>query len=193
MMPLHIIGGDLKNRIIKSPSGKEGVTRPTTALLRKSIFDILASVIENSHFLDLFAGTGAIGLEALSRGAQRVTFVEKNKTALFCIRENLKNFCLERQATLLNLDVQKALLFLEKKGAPFQIVYSDPPYPLAHLQAEILSFLDTSSLLTKGTIVFLEEGAPSSLKLDKIPVSRLAYKNSRKFGNSLLHQYIAGC
>ena len=91
----------------------------------------------------------------------------------------------------LNIDVQKALLLLEKKGDTFQIIYSDPPYELAHFQASLLSFLDRSSLITTGSIVFLEEGAPSKLTLAQTPLTRLVYKNSRKFGKSLLHQYIA--
>ncbi|MFS8564322.1 MAG: RsmD family RNA methyltransferase [Rhabdochlamydiaceae bacterium] len=108
--------------------------------MRKAVFDMLAPEIEGSHFLDLFAGSGAMGIEALSRGATHATLVENGKDALACIRDNLSRLQLETQATLLTYDVKKALESLSKKNAQFEIIYCDPPYALASIHLEVSLF-----------------------------------------------------
>ena len=188
MSHLNIIGGNLRSRPLKSPKGDK--TRPTTALVRKAVFDMLAPEIEGARFLDLFAGSGAMGIEALSRGATHATFVESGKEAFSCIRDNLKAFKLESQSLLLSYDVKKALETLSKKIEPFDIIYCDPPYTLASIHLEILSFLDQHPLLTTGGTLFLEEGTPSSLDLQKLSLSHLVHKDSRRFGKSLVHRYL---
>ncbi len=188
-MTLTIISGSLRSRALKSPKGEK--TRPTTALVRKSVFDMLAPEIDGASFLDLFAGSGAMGLEALSRGAAHATFVENGKEAFSCIKDNLTTFNLIQQATLLSYDVKKALETLSKKGSTFDIIYCDPPYSLASIHLEILSFLDTHPLLKLSGTLFLEEGVPSSLDLKKLSLSHLIHKDTRRFGKSLLHRYIA--
>lgn len=190
MTHLNIIGGSLRSRALKSPKGDK--TRPTTALVRKAVFDMLAPEIEGARFLDLFAGSGAMGIEALSRGAAHATLVENGKEALNCIRDNLSVLKLETQATILSYDVKKALETLAKKNAEFEIIYCDPPYALASIHLEILSFLDAHPLLVKGGSLFLEEASPSFLDVQKIALKRLVYKDSRRFGKSLLHRYYAG-
>ena len=180
MTHLNIIGGSLRSRALKSPKGDK--TRPTTALVRKAVFDMLAPEIEGARFLDLFAGSGAMGIEALSRGAAHATLVENGKEALNCIRDNLSVLKLETQATILTYDVKKALETLAKKNAEFEIIYCDPPYALASIHLEILSFLDAHPLLVKGGSLFLEEASPSFLDVQKIALKRLVYKDSRRFG-----------
>ena len=86
-MTLRIIGGKFKGRLIKTPKGEK--TRPTSAILRKAVFDICQNQITDARFLDLFAGSGAMGLEALSRGASHATFVERDKHSVSCLKENL--------------------------------------------------------------------------------------------------------
>ena len=188
MTHLNIIGGSLRSRLLKSPKGDK--TRPTTALARKAVFDMLAPEIEGARFLDLFAGSGAMGIEALSRGATHATFVENGKEAFSCIRDNLKTFKLEGQSTLLSYDVKKALEMLGKKGELFDIIYCDPPYTLASIHLEVLSFLDKQPLLKPGGTLFLEEGVPSSLDLQKPSLAHLVLKDSRRFGKSLVHRYL---
>src|SRR5690349_14081953 len=98
-MTLRIIGGTLRGRRLLSP--KSSLTRPTTAIVRKSVFDICQEIIVDAEFLDLFAGSGAMGIEALSRGAKHVTFVDSNAQAIQCVEHNLRLFKMEKQATIL--------------------------------------------------------------------------------------------
>lgn len=185
MTTLHVIGGTLRNRPLKAP--KTTLTRPTTAILRKSVFDIVRPFIQGATFLDLFAGSGAIGIEALSNGASHATFVDQNQEAIRCIHENLKTLKLEEQAAVIQGSVMSVLKRLKTS---FDLIYCDPPYDKAALHLEILAFLDASSLIKSGGYVFLEEAYPSKLDLDKLPLKNLLHKNSRHFGKSLLHQFM---
>ena len=189
MTHLTIIGGSLRSRALKSPKGDK--TRPTTAIVRKAVFDMLAPEIEGAHFLDLFAGSGAMGIEALSRGALHATFIENGREALSCIHHNLTALKLESQASILSYDVKKALESLHKKNAQFDVIYCDPPYALASIHFEILSFLDEHSMLIKGGTLFLEEASPSFLDTKQISLTHLIHKDSRRFGKSLLHRYLS--
>ncbi len=183
-MTLRIIGGAFRNRILKSPKSTQ--TRPTLAIMRKAVFDILQAQIENAHFLDLYAGTGAMGLEALSRGAAQAVFVETNRHALHCIEENIKNLDVESQCTVLGYDCLLALKKLGKGKRRFDVVYVDPPYEESVLE-EILMFFDTHTLLNAGGVLFLEEGVPAVLKSFKL--SQLYHVDSRSFSRSTLHQF----
>ena len=187
-MSLAIIGGEFKGRPLKSP--QESFTKPTLSLMRKSVFDICQSYIGDCRFLDLFACSGAMGIEAISRGASHATFIEKDRKTSKVLLENIKSFNLEKKTDLLIADVFTAILTL--KQAPYDIVYIDPPYPISKGPnspvLSLLHFLDTSTLLSSSGLVFVEEGAPGTLHLEKQTFQRLRYKNSRKFGAALLHQ-----
>jgi len=120
---MRVIGGEFRSRRLKSVPGLD--TRPTPDRLREALFNVLAPRIEGCEFLDVYAGTGAVGIEALSRGARRVMFVEKNRAAVAVIRENLASFGLENRAEIFT---SKALTVLERVAA--DIVFLDPPYEL---------------------------------------------------------------
>jgi 16S rRNA (guanine(966)-N(2))-methyltransferase RsmD len=182
-MSLRVLGGKYRSLLLQSPRGTQ--TRPTTSMLRKAVFDIVQSSIVGSRFLDLFAGSGAMGIEALSRGAAHATFVESHKDALRCIKANLA--ALKLEAAVYSYDVFDALKKLEKKGETFDIIYADPPYHIITIYAELLSYLDNSTLLTKGGTLFLESLSPSPLK--KMELQHLVPIDQRRFGTSLLHQY----
>ena len=157
---LRILGGTLKGHPIKTP--KTLATRPVTSLLRKSMFDICQFFIENARVLDAFAGSGAIGLEALSRDAGFVYFIDTNPIAIRCVKENLESLKLTPKARLLKQD---AFHFLETyEGDPFDILFLDPPYPIG-LQGytHLLEILSHSKALTSTSHIFLE--APSNLTL----------------------------
>lgn len=189
-MTLRIIGGQFKNRPLKTPKGPQ--TRPSLAILRKAVFDILQDFVLEAHVLDLFAGSGAIGIEALSRGAAKATFVDKDPQASHCIRENLKQFGIEENASLLKADVFQALEKMASKALLFDIIYIDPPYGLKHRDFKepvlfsILQFLDTHTLLKKGGFVFVEEGIPPT---DYPAWTHLHRISTRKFSQSTLHQF----
>jgi 16S rRNA (guanine966-N2)-methyltransferase len=191
-MSLRVIGGSYRNRVLKAPKGE--LSRPTTAIMRKAVFDICQQVIDGAHFLDLFACSGAMGIEALSRGAATSTFIEKDRQSFLCLKENIKAFHLESQAILVCGDVFSQIKRLESLKKQYDIVYMDPPYPLAHSPEKpllsLLRFFDESSLLTTDGILFMEEGFPSFTEVPNLSFSRLLFKNTRKFGKSLLHQFI---
>jgi 16S rRNA (guanine966-N2)-methyltransferase len=121
---MRIIGGTAKRRTLKSPSPSFGV-RPILARIKKSLFDILRPDLEGSDFLDLYAGSGAVGIEALSRGARFVTFVDVNPNCLSIIRQNLSKLQLFDQARLVRADITKNLSYA---GGPFDLIFMGPPY-----------------------------------------------------------------
>jgi 16S rRNA (guanine(966)-N(2))-methyltransferase RsmD len=182
-MTLRILGGEFKGRNLDSPRGTQ--TRPTTSMLRKAVFDILQTTIEDATFLDLFAGSGAMGFEAISRGASHATFVESHKEALRSIHHNITTLKLEARTTVYTFDVFEVLKKLAKKNETFDFIYADPPYNRPTIYLELLSFLDTTPLLSPTGIFFLE----SPLQFKNPPLQNLQPIDERRFSTSLLHQY----
>ena len=125
---MRITGGSCRGRVLKTPSGDR--VRPTSDKVRQALFNILAGRIDGVVVLDLFAGSGSLGLEALSRGAARATFVEKDRRTLEVIRENVTDLGLADRATLRSFDVLAAPAPLRGIDGPFDIVFLDPPYRL---------------------------------------------------------------
>ena len=191
-MSLKILGGSYKNIPLKSPSSK--LTKPTTSLMRKAVFDICQGYIQEANFLDLFACSGAMGLEALSRGAAFSTFIEKDRKTARTLKENITKLKLEESTFVIIGDVFTALSRLIKQEKSYDIIYIDPPYPLFHDKTKpiekLLAQIDSSSLLKEGGTLFLEEGSPSSFEKSSPLLQNIEKKNSRKFGDSYLHQFI---
>jgi 16S rRNA (guanine(966)-N(2))-methyltransferase RsmD len=133
---MRVIGGEFRSRRLKTLPGL--ATRPTPDRLRESLFNILAPRIEGATFLDAYAGTGAIGVEALSRGAAHAIFVEKNRAAVEVIRDNLQSLGITGRAEVFTA---KALSVLERLTA--NIVFLDPPYELEREYAGALGLLGT--------------------------------------------------
>ena len=120
---MRVIGGEFRGRTLKSLPGLE--TRPTPDRLRESLFNILAPEIEDAVFLDAYAGTGAVGIEALSRGASRCIFIERSRAAVVVIRENLASMNLSGRAEILQ---GKSVQHVARRTV--DIVFADPPYAL---------------------------------------------------------------
>lgn len=185
---MRIAGGQFKNHKLTTPKGN--TTRPTSEKLRQTVFNICQHHVENATFLDVFAGSGAMGLEALSRGASHATFLEKNRLALQAIHKNLENLHLTEQATVLPGDALHSLKKLAQKNDSFDLIYIDPPYgqkvpgsPQALIDAT-LSLIDTSNLLAPNGILFLEEAnAPT------VPLTHLILEKERPVGDCHLYQY----
>ena len=131
---MRVIAGEFRSRLLKSPAGLD--VRPTPDRLRESLFNILAPSLEGRIFADLYAGSGAVGIEALSRGASHAIFVERNHAALKVIRENLKSLGLEGRARVYEERVLKVLLRITA-----DIVFLDPPYPLEQEYPAALALL----------------------------------------------------
>lgn len=181
---LRIIGGEFKSRLIKTPKSD---TRPTTSMVRKAFFDICQNEIVDSLFLDLFAGSGAMGIEALSRGAAHTTFVEVHRQAIQCIKDNLELLGLQDRATLIAKEAATALKLLAKSKAVFDLIYIDPPYNQDSFS--ILQFIDEQPILKKGGALFLEEKAPSKLQNKRELFKHLGWIDERKFGTTVLNQF----
>ena len=147
---MRVIAGKARSLKLMTPPGMD--TRPTTDRTKETLFNILQPEIGGARFLDLFSGSGAIGIEALSRGAAFAVFVEKDRAAAECIRKNLAFTKLGDNGQILRKDVGAALKSLEK-GAPFDLIFMDPPYGRG-LERQVLEYLAHSSLLAEeGTVV----------------------------------------
>jgi len=131
---MRVIGGEFRSRRLKSLPGPH--LRPTPDRLRETLFDILAPRIEGVRFIDAYAGTGAIGIEALSRGAREAVFIERGRAAADVIHDNLKSLGIEARAQVFT---GKALVVLERLKA--DIVFLDPPYDMAAEYAAALALL----------------------------------------------------
>jgi 16S rRNA (guanine966-N2)-methyltransferase len=155
---MRVIAGTYRSRIFKSLKGL--ALRPTSDRLRETLFNVLAPNIAGSRFLDLFAGTGAIGIEALSRGAAEVVFIENHAPAVTLIRRNLESLGINSGATVLAVDVLRGLALLasqKQSSAPgYDFVFLDPPYAAAEDYFRVLEFLGSTELLAPGGIVIAE-------------------------------------
>ena len=152
---MRIIAGKYRSRPLVAPPGMD--TRPTTDRLRETLFNVLAPRIEGSVWLDLYAGSGAVGLEALSRGAAMIHFVENAKQALRALEKNIATLGIpEEQVAIQAREVAKALPILESGGTRYDVCFLDPPYKQPGAYARTLEFLAESSLLADGAIVIAE-------------------------------------
>ena len=174
---MRIIGGEYRGRRLKTPAS---VTRPTSGQLREALFNILGDVTDFA-VLDLFAGTGAVGLEALSRGADHVTFVEQSRAALHILRENIALLSAHNRTTLSGKDVLKAL---ETDDHSYDLIFADPPYG-KFLGQRTLDLIDGSNLLTSSGHLFIEEGS----KAEHLKAQTLTLHATRQYGDSLLYHY----
>ena len=159
---MRIIAGTFRSRQLKSLKGLD--LRPTSDMLRETLFNILGPRTEGSRFLDLFAGTGAVGIEAISRGAVSAVFVENHPATIRLIRENLASLEIKSEARIIASTVNPALAKLEREHvAIFDFVFLDPPYASENDYEITLRALDHSSFVTESTIVIAEHRKKSPL------------------------------
>ncbi len=179
---MKIVGGLLKGRHLNPPAGK-GI-RPTPQIVREAIFDILGDFVEGANVLDLFAGTGALGLEALSRGASFCLFVDISYKALRSIRAFLDRNQLTDRGMVLRWDLRKGLPG-EIKGSVFSLVFMDPPYD-SQLAVELLKFPHLSSLLTQDAKIIVESRKGSVLPEKGLSI---ALEKNRVYGDTMISIY----
>lgn len=195
---MHIISGIHKNRTLLSPKGLK--TRPTSGRLREALFNICQTYIDDCRFLDLFAGSGAMGLEAISRGAKSATFVDNSKESIRCIQSNIGAIKEEKKTDVIYGNVYDAVAKLAKQGRHYDIIYADPPYDIKSETAEgsisyslrVLKVIDEmlgteASLLAPGGTLFLEDAAGALPENE--PLQHLTLKSARRMGRSALHCY----
>lgn len=180
---MRVITGTAKGNRLKSLKGME--TRPTLDRVKESLFNIIGSRVIDTEFLDLFAGTGAIGIEAISRGAKHALFVETNPRAVKIIRENLEITGLADQGEIMAADVEMALKAVANADRKFDMIFMDPPY-LKKLGQKTLTSLMQFGVLTKNGLVIVE-----SSKMDELPLQEGPLKMVRqeKYGDTTLTFY----
>jgi len=168
---MRVIAGKARRLNLKTIPGID--TRPTTDRIKETLFNILQPEIPDCSFLDLFSGSGAIGIEALSRGAASAVFVEKNPKACSCIRENLTFTKLAENGKLLAMDALQALRSLEGRQV-FDCIFMDPPYEKG-LERQVLEYLAESTLADEHTLIIAE----ADLHTDFSYVEEIGYEISR--------------
>ena len=180
---MRIIAGQCKGHHLAPLKG--GKTRPTQDRVRESIFDILESSGPFLKVGDLFAGSGALGLEALSRWGGTAVFVEISRPAIECLRENIRRLKLEANSRLVQRDLARGVRFLEKSGAPFDLIFMDPPYGQGWCDL-IGSALLSLPLLKENGILVLEHDLS-----EPIPekVGNWEIRDQRRYGQTRVSFY----
>jgi len=147
---MRVIAGSCRSLPLVTPSGDD--TRPTTDRIKETLFNMIQAEIPDCIFYDFFAGSGGIGIEALSRGAKHAYFVENSKQALECIKKNLNFTKLTDKATVVSRDVLSAIPFLTEKA---DVIFMDPPYQLGN-DASVCQMLKGSGCLKEDTLIIIE-------------------------------------
>jgi 16S rRNA (guanine966-N2)-methyltransferase len=176
---MRITGGEAKGRTFHFPP--KSSSRPTSDFLREAVFNILGFP-ENQHFLDLYAGSGSVGLEALSRRAKNVVFVEKSKPLASIIRQNIALCGFSEKSLIIANDVQSALRDLCNKQRRFDILFADPPYHQGLIE-ETLRWLEKYPVLQKDGIIILQHSRKEQ------PVNwpdGMHLADQRKYGENIL-------
>jgi 16S rRNA (guanine966-N2)-methyltransferase len=177
---MRIISGTSKGRRLVTQRGQ--ALRPTSDRVKESIFNILGGEVEGKSVLDLFAGTGNLGIEALSRGAKRALFVEKGRQALQLIQKNLLQCGMEGRAEILPKDVNRAIGMLNRKGEAFDLILMDPPYEKGLIRKTLMK-LNSQKIYHKDSILVIEHG-----RREPIPdiVEGWNLTRQRKIGDTLI-------
>lgn len=177
---MRVIAGTQKGRRLHGPKGPG--LRPTADRVKEALFSILGNRIVGARFLDLYAGTGAIGIEALSRGAQQVTFVESNPTAIRVLHANVAQCKLDAAAEIQTCSACTFLKRQAKTAAQYDIVFADPPYQQDQL-AELWPVLAGTEVITPDALIVLEHASKSAM----LPAnSRLNLLRQYRYGDTTL-------
>ena len=168
---MRVIGGFAKSRKVKMNNSL--TIRPISDRVKQSLFEILKYDIFDAAFLDLFAGSGSVGIEALSRGAKEAVFVDSNEKCTRLIRENLKALGFI-SAEVINADASRALDILSKKGKKFLLVFLDPPYEMGLIK-NILKKLETSDILNENSVLIVKRHKKELLETSFILVKERFY------------------
>ena len=150
---MRVISGSARHLKLKTLDGLD--VRPTTDRIKETLFNMIQNEIYGCRFLDLFSGSGAIGIEALSRGADKCVFVDNNQKAIDCINENLEFTKLKDDAVVVTRSYKDAINDLEQRNEIFDIVFMDPPYD-RDLEKNALEQLQKSVIINNDTIIIVE-------------------------------------
>lgn len=180
---MRVITGKAKGRRLKAVKGMN--TRPTSDRVKEALFAILGTAVVDATVLDLFAGTGSLGIEALSRGARFCVFVDKDRRAVSVIRDNISATGFAEQALILLVDALGSFSKMAERGYRFDLVLCDPPYRI-EAAADILSSLEQYSLVRPGSKVVYEHAAGTELPAS---VGRFSVVRQQVYGDTQLTIY----
>ena len=181
---MRVIAGTARGRRLAAPG--DSTVRPTADRVREALFSILTSRRENlagCRVLDLFAGTGALGIEALSRGASQAVFVDSRQSSLRLVEKNLALTGLSAAGRTVAMDARQALALLVRQGARFDLVFCDPPYRDLVVRDQVLAMLGSGELLATDAIVVIE-GAARDLAPEAVGL--LHRDDSRTYGDTAI-------
>ena len=150
---MRVIAGSARRLQLKTVEGMD--TRPTQDRIKETLFNMINNDLYGAAFLDLFAGSGASGIEALSRGAKEAVFIDNGSRQVACIRDNLKTTRLEEKALVMNSDVVSGLKMLERNGKKYDLVFMDPPYD-RELEKHVMETFQNSCLADEDTLFIIE-------------------------------------
>ena len=156
---MRVIAGTARRLLLKTPAGMN--TRPTTDRIKETLFNMLQPKLAGREFLDLFAGSGGIGIEALSRGAKHACFADSSREAISCIKENLEHTGFTGRSTVYAMDAGSALARMRTEKRKFDIVFLDPPYGRG-LELEAMRALRSGGLLADDALVIAETAIDGS-------------------------------
>lgn len=156
---MRVISGSARGLKLKTPDGLE--TRPTADRIKESLFNIIAPYLYEADFLDIFSGSGGIGIEALSRGSRSAIFIDSSKKSVDVIKENLKASRLEEKAIVLNMDISNAFTLLKDKK--FDIIFMDPPYSKG-LTEKAIDLIEKYDLLKEDGVIIAEQSVDEILQ-----------------------------
>jgi 16S rRNA (guanine966-N2)-methyltransferase len=177
---LRIIGGELKGKRLCSARG--GLIRPTGNRQREAIFDILAHRVSETSVLDLFAGTGSLGIEALSRGARYCLFIDNHKTAVSILEKNIRSCRLEEKSEIIRWNLLNRGGYVKTTSLRFDLIFMDPPYNKDYISTALYCLHQSDCLKSGATIVV--EHSPA----ESIPQKKAAYTliDQRRYGKTLV-------
>lgn len=174
---MRVIAGSAKGRPLKSALGNN--TRPTTDKVKEALFSMITPYLDGGTVLDLFAGTGGLGIEALSRGMEFAVFIDQNKNSIDIIKDNIEFCGFTDRVEIYRNDAERALRILSKRGIKFDLIFLDPPYKLENY-LRIISFIAENEMMSEEGIIVAEHDAKYFLPENIKSFSRI---KSALYGN----------
>lgn len=180
---MRVISGKVRGLKLNAPKNDD--VRPTTDRVKESLFNMINSYMMESDILDLFAGTGSLGIECLSRGANKCVFVDSSKDSIAIVKSNVKKARVENESVILNSDFKSAIKSLSLKNQQFDVIFMDPPY-YKNMFSDALTAVDSNNLLKEDGIIIVEHDTK-----DKFPdsIGRLYKSRDKKYGNTTITFY----
>ncbi|QFT88752.1 Ribosomal RNA small subunit methyltransferase D [Bacillus sp. THAF10] len=183
---MRVVSGKWKGRQLKAVPGMN--TRPTTDKVKEAVFNIIGPYFDGGVALDLFGGSGSLGIEAVSRGIEKVIFVDKDGKAIQTIKQNVASFEMENQVEIYRNDAKRALNALKKRDIQFDLILLDPPYKKHHLE-ELLHIIHDCKLLAPSGIIMAEHSNEVVLQDNMDELTRVRQEN---YGLTVISVYRYG-